>query len=652
MSLLSTGVSGLLAFQRSLAVTGNNIANVNTDGYSRQRVELSSRQPQFTGAGYVGSGVDVTGIERIYDQFLGNQVRSSTSAVASLDSYYRFAAQLDSMLADPNVGLNPALSSFFDATQVVANDPDSVPARQVMLTESEILVSTFNELGRSINDMRDRVNSELRAAVGEINGLAQSLATLNQNIVVASGLGAAPNDLLDQRDALIGRIADLVDVTVIDQDDGAQNVFIGSGQALVVGSTVSTLSVQNGGYEATTVGLHMTTGTGSVDITSSLAGGQIGGLLEFRDEVLNKAQNSLGRISLGLAADVNAQHALGVDQNGQYGATYFLSGGPAVLPHTNNVGGAVTASLVDTDNLTTDDYLLSFDGGNAYTLLNLTTKTATAINTGGVSPFTTAEIDGFSIEITAGAAAGDTFLIQPTRSGASDIAFALTSPDQFAAAAPLKSAEATNANGVPLNTGTGAITLPQVSSTTGLPLGVGGDITLTFNANAVGIGRPGFVLSGGLGGSIPYDPATESAGKTFTLAGIGGATFSISGVPVVGDAFVITDNLDGLGDNRNMLDMSALQTVTNLLGGTASYQDAYGSTVSDVGTRTSRASLNLQSQQALLNQALQERESVSGVNLDEEAANLLIFQTAYQAAAQVIATSNTLFQTLLNSFQR
>ena len=181
---------------------------------------------------------------------------------------------------------------------------------------------------------------------------------------------------------------------------------------------------------------------------------------------------------------------------------------------------------------------------------------------------------------------------------------------------------------------------------------MGGDITLTFNANAVGIGLPGFVLSGGLGGGIPYDPATESAGKTFTLAGIGGATFSMSGVPVVGDAFVITDNLDGLGDNRNMLDMSALQTVTNLLGGTASYQDAYGSTVSDVGTRTSRASLNLQSQQALLNQALQERESVSGVNLDEEAANLLIFQTAYQAAAQVIATSNTLFQTLLNSFQR
>ena len=351
---------------------------------------------------------------------------------------------------------------------------------------------------------------------------------------------------------------------------------------------------------------------------------------------------------MGLAEDMNAQHALGIDLNGIVGGDFFAMSTPQVLPHRTNSGGSISATITDATDLTNSEYLLRYDGADNYTMIRLDDNQITSFNTGGASPFTTTAVDGFTIDVTAGAAAGDTFIIRPTRTGAQDISLLLNRADQIAAAGPVRASQQTNANGLALNTGNAAISQPVVTSSTGTPLAT--PVSLTFDANAGGAGVPGFLVAGGPAGPLLFDPATDSGGKSFTLAGFGDMTFTIDGVPDPGDSFTIGNNFTGVGDNRNALALSGLSTLTQLTGGKETYTDAYGGMTARVGTRTLRSEINLNAQRGLLNQARQEREALSGVNLDEEAARLIQFQMAYQAAAQAVSVTNSIFQTLLGAF--
>ncbi len=644
---LNIGTSALLAFQRALTTTGHNISNVNTEGYSRQRVELVTRPPQFTGSGFFGTVRPQT-VQRIYDQFLVEQVSTSTTRFHQLDTLHGFASQVDDLLADPQAGLAPALQDLFNAVQEVANDPSSGPARQVLLSEAQTLVQRFGFLDGRLDDLREGVNIDLENSVSEINSLAEAIADVNADI---ARLGAddaqQPNDLLDQRDQLVRKLSELVGVSTFEQDDGTLNVFVGNGQSLVVGTTASGLTTTSNRFDPTRLEIAVVQGGSSVEISGQLTGGSLGGVLDFRNRILDSAQNALGRVATGLAVSFNNQHQLGLDLNGALGGDFFTAGTLQVLPNVDNAGGSVTGSIVDVGALTASDYELRYDGGNNYTLTRLSDGQSFAINTGGVSPYTTAQIDGFTLTITAGAAVGDTFLVQPTRTGAAEIDVSISEPSEIAAAMPIR-ASAGFSNG-----GSGVIKDEAVSDTTSLPLSAnGGDIILTYDPNALGPGTPGFTVTNGPGGTLAYDPATESGGKSFTLGGaFSGISFTISGTPLDGDTFTITDNTNGVSDNRNALALGALQTAPTLRGN-ASYEDAYGQLVAEVGTTTRQAEVARDAQSVLLDQAIKAQQSVSGVNLDEEAAELVRYQQAYQAAAQVISVTDTLFQTLLASVRR
>ncbi|VAX08888.1 Flagellar hook-associated protein FlgK [hydrothermal vent metagenome] len=656
-SILNIGTSGLIAYKRALDTIGHNIANVNTPGYSRQRTDLSTNIADLTGAGFIGAGVRTSAVSRMYDGFVTNQVRNSTSAGMRFEAYYGYASRLDNLIADESLSLNPVMQDFFDAVQSLADDPASMPAREMLLSESRAMIDRFNFLDGQFDDARNRLNQDLSTTVTEINTIATSIAEANAGIVVAYGMsgGAAPNDLLDYRDQLLVDLSALVSVSTVAQNNGAINVFIGNGQALVSDTHASTLAVTAGLTDANEKDITFTNTSGSVIVTSQLVSGRLGGLLDFRGEVLNPAQNELGRVAAGMALLFNAQQQLGVDLSGAMGGTYFTAPSPDVMASTINAGGgAVTAAYSGVGNLTASDYTLTKDAAaNTYTLVRMSDNSTTSIDTGGVSPYTTSAIDGFTLTITAGAVAGDSFLIKPTRDAAGDIALAMTDARSIAAAGPLRASEAVDGNGLPTNTGTSTITQPDVSNTTALPLsGSGGDITLTYNPDAGGVGVPGFDVTGGITTTLLYDPATESSGKTLTLPTKGGASFTVSGTPVVGDSFVITDNSSAVGDNRNALALAAMQQSQTMLAGTATLQESYVLMVSGVGADTMRADINMQSQQGLLNQAIAAREGISGVNLDEEAANLLRFQQAYQAAAQVVNVGKTLFDTLLRAVGR
>ena len=636
-NIFNIGTSALLSLQQSINTTGHNIANVNTDGYRRQRADFDTLPPQLSGGNYIGSGVTVDSIERIYDQFLVSEVRTRTSSHSGFDTLYQLSSRLDGMLGNDNAGLAPVLGEFFSAVQDVANNPGSLPERQVLLGQGEVLADRFHYLDSNLRSLNSEVNARIEGTLGEINSLAASIASLNKQIVSATGQsgGAVPNDLLDERDQQLSQLAKYVGVTTVTQSDGAINVMIGKGQTLVVGGNAESFQTASNPFDSTQTMIGLSGAGGNVsDITRFISGGSLGAVLEFREGVLNPAANQLGMVAVGLTSTFNQQHQLGIDLEGDLGGDFFqpLTATPTENP-ANAGSASASATITDATALTGDDYNLRFDGSQ-WVLTNLSNNSSQS----GAGPFS---VDGLTVSTSGIPASGDSFLIQPTRLAAGQFSVALSRPEDIAAASPVRAQQVLS------NQGSAEMTGLRVSDTSGLPLTSA--VTLTFNPDALGAGVPGFDVSGIAGGALAYNPATEGAGKSFSLAGL---EFSVDGVPQVGDELVIENNANGTGDNSNVLNLASLQTSRELMNGKVSYQEAYANMVADVAVKTRQAEKSLGTEQVLLDQSVSARESVSGVNLDEEAANLIRFQQAYQAAAQIIAVADELFQTLLSSVRR
>jgi flagellar hook-associated protein 1 len=648
VSILSIGVSALTANRQAMDTTGHNISNVNTEGYSRQTVDFATRKPDFSGIGYIGNGVDVAQISRQYDSFISSQVRNSQSVNSELQAYFNGASQLNEMVADADVGIQPTLNDFFNALQVLADDPASTSARQLVIAEADSMVDRFHYFDRQFEAARNTLNGQIQAQITEINRLAQGIASINSDI--AQAYGSTPNDLLDKRDQMVNDLSKLVDIQVLEQSDGAYNVFIGKGQPLVMMFDAATLTTQPSELDATHLDIAFNYSFGTQVITEQISGGAIGGMVRFRKEVLDPAQNRVGLVALGLANELNAQQALGLDLDALPGTSLFSLGSVQVQEPAGN-GSSITVDFNNIGDLTGDDYELIYDGTD-FILENLsdssTQTLAVGLNT----------VDGLDIDIDAtGATAGDTFLIQPTRNAAASIDLLFTDARRLAAASPLQMRPATDANGNALNTGNAVVTQPANSNVNGLPLAA--DMQLVYNAAASGFD----IINGPAAPDnfIAYDATdpTQIVGVDFPLAvnptqfsAFGGISFTISGVPADGDSFLISNNTSGSSDNRNALALVALQQADSLLGGTATFNETYAQMVSDVGSKTHHAELNLAAQESLLQRTQDAMQEVSGVNLDEEAAKLIQYQQAYQASAQIISIANTLFDTLISAVRR
>ena len=632
------GTSALLAFQRSLSTVSNNIANASTDGYSRQRVDLTTQTPQFTGVGYFGSGVRVDNITRVYDQFIVDRLQTNTSNYSQAEKFLGLVSQVDNLLADESAGLSPAIQNFFNSLQNSADDPASTPARQVFLSDANALVQRFQSIDNRLRSLASDAENDLVNITNEINGLGRALVRINETIALGGTSSTGqPNDLLDERDNLLRELSTYTSVKTVDQADGSVNVFIGSGQGLVVGSSVNQLQAARNQFDPERFDIVISQGGSLVDVTQQLTGGELSAVVDFRANILEPSLNALGRVATGIGATFNAQHQLGIDLNGNNGLALFdVNPIDAVVSNNNTGTGTVSASLTNVANLTNSDYEVIFDGSN-YRVNRLSDNVN--LFTGNLATLNTTSIDGFQLTIGAGAVAGDSFLIQPTRNSARNIGVLITDPGLIAHASPIRSTSALS------NTGNLEFELGAVSNATTFPLAA--NITLAFDPNALGAGVPGFIVSGGPGGTLAYDPATESAGKSFTLgAPFDGINFNVSGTPASGDSVTITNNTNGIGDNRNGLLLGQLQNSVTLLGNNT-FQSSFGELVADVGVRARQGQITEETQLVLLQQTEAEREATSGVNLDEEAARLIELQQAYQAAARIITVSNSLFEEVL-----
>ncbi|MFA7437629.1 flagellar hook-associated protein FlgK [Castellaniella sp.] len=558
MNLATVGQSGLLAAQNRLQTTGHNITNAATPGYSRQQVLVETAGATATSAGWVGRGVRAVTVQRAYDAFLSAQLMQARTRGAALDAYGGQIAQINNLMADRSTGVSPALQRFFDGLQAVASAPADVAARQELLGRADSLVSQLHQVNDFLNDQRVNLNEQISTAVQQANSLLDRIQSLNQKVAAAGAgvTGQPPNDLLDQRDELLAQLGELINVRMVEQN-GQVSLNAGNGQLLLAGDTVFHLRATPAPADAgrLTVSVEIPDGHGGLVALAlaetSVTGGQLGGLLEFRRDVLDTAQNDLGRLAVGLALSINAQHAQGYGLSGQPGGEVFSVGDPQVRAFGGNSTGLVPGlHYEDASKLTGSDYEARFDGVQ-YTIVRLSDGIQVAAGSAG-EPLS---FDGLALDTSAlQPQPGDSWRLEPVRDAIKGLRLVLQDPSEFAAAG-------LGADGLPGGTahGDNALQMAQLQ------------------------------LGKLLGGSVHSGPGQ----------------------------------------------------------GAMSLNEAYSRLVNTVAVKAQANQTAIQAQNALYQQSHAAQQAVSGVNLDEEFILLQRYQEQYRAAARLIDTASSMFDTLL-----
>lgn len=670
-NIYSIGLSGLQAAQIAISTAGENISNSSTTGYDVESVVLTESGGQDTGSGYIGSGVTVATVQRAYSQYITTALNNAQSTNSSLTASYNLATELSNLVGSSTSGIGSSITAFFSGLEDVANSPDELSTRQTALSDAQTLADEINSAGEQYDSIRSSVNTQLTDAVSQINTYTQEIAKLNEQISSASASGDTPNQLLDERDEDVSSLSQLIGVSVV-QNSSGYSVFLGNGQPLVVGTQSYSLTTQTSttnpseltvAWEGTSSSSSSASASDEQTLSSAaLQGGTVGGLISFVSQTLDPAEAQLGAIATSFAAQVNSQNELGLTLSGSAGGALFSVDPSTVYANSGNTGdAAVSVTLTDPASPPTDNYTLSYTGGT-YTLTDSTTNTVvgtTTVTPSSTSPFTAA---GLSITSTGTMQDGDSFSIEPTAGALDSFAVATTDASSIAAASPVLVSASTT------NTGSAAVSDTTVSSGYSIPSTT---TTLTYTADT---SDDDGTLSGFAAGStvtvnvpgsttsttytitsdtttVPYDPSTgaQISISDSTSGSLSGVSFTLTGTPESSDTFTIAANTSATQDGSNALALSDLVSSTSFTG-SETLTDAYANYVNSVGNTASSLESSSTSQTALVSQLTTEQQSVSGVNLDEEAAKLLQYQQLYQASSKVIQTAESMFQTLIGIF--
>ncbi|AZF01187.1 Flagellar hook-associated protein FlgK [Pseudomonas orientalis] len=679
MSLLSIGMSGLNAAQGSLSVLSNNIANANTSGYSRQQTTQNANANNPYGGVYIGSGTTLADVRRVYNEFLDAAYQNSTALSNDAKAYASQASAIDKTLSDKTTGMSSVLSAFFTAVQTAAANPSDVSARQVLLTSTQTLSNRFNSIAGQLNEQKQSINGQLGTMSDQVNQLTTSIASLNKQITLAQGsASSAPANLLDARNEAVRSLNELVGVTTSEKN-GVFSVSTGTGQSLVLGDQSNTISAVSSNSDPSQYTIVLNAGGGTaIDLGNVLSGGSIGGLLRYRSDALMPAINDLGRIALATADTVNSQLGQGLDLNGDFGSSLFkdINSAAAIAQRSqgamgNSSGsGNLNVSISDASKLSTYDYKVTFTSGNNYTVMRSDGKAMGAFDTNTTPP---PVIEGFTLALDGKGpmAAGDSFKVSPTANGASAIGTELTDANKIAFAAPLLGESSKT------NQGTGTFTPPSLT----LPIDIHGGadtaqlrtgiehsmpVKMVFGKPAAD-GTQGYTLNDAQGNSIGTGTIVPGQGNKITvdvpMRDANGALLvpaksfkfdtTIGGAPANGDSTTFSFNASGKSDNRNAQALLDLQTKATVgladAGGGVSLVTANSRLVSTVGAKAASANTDTSATGALLKANQDARNSVSQVNLDEEAGDMIKFQQYYTASSQIIKAAQETFSTLINS---
>ncbi|MET4001044.1 flagellar hook-associated protein FlgK [Marinobacterium sp. MBR-109] len=665
-SILNIGVQALNANQTALSYVGQNIANVNTEGYTRQTVLMGTQQPPIL-------GVEVKDIRRMTDQFLIKQVWADTSVFKSNEAYSQKIAQLDSMLVSDSTSLSSSMDSYFASMQQVVDDPLFIANRELFLAEASSLANSFNDFDSKLRSQADLVNTEIRSMTDTVNSITENIAALNVQISTMHAAGQSTNELQDKRDLLVKDLSGYVTTSVISQDGITYNVMIGTGQPLVVGNTAARLDVRNSDADPTQLDIYMTNGSGiSSQVTNQLGNGAIGGMVNYRDNVLQPTLNEVGRLAIVFSETMNEQHRKGMDLNGDMGEDLFkpLQRGEVTANAQNkNLNTSAHVSFYDVKELTGSDYKFEVTGIDSFRITRL--SDGQRFDSSNLTEVTSADeldqsatfyedtangsvsisLDGMTFTLKGEAGVGDSYLIQPTRSGGQLMDTKINNPRMLALASPLRIEPAST------NTGNAELTDINITSTrSSANLRTGAaelPLEIVFNApDADGNVTYSVYMNVASGSPEIYEGMENlvyTEGEPIVIEQDDYA-LTFNNQPNPGDRFTVEFNTNGYSDNSNALAMSDLQNQTLVNG--FSYQDTYGQLLAKVGTQASNANISYASSRSVLTASENALQSVAGVNLDEEAANLVKYQQAYSAAAQLISAYQTIFDSLISAVRR
>ncbi len=642
-SLLNVGTRALQANQVALQTAGNNIANVNTQGYSRQKVVLATVPGQFSSSGYVGQGVTVETIQRNFSEFLTRQSTLATSTQSADVTRADKLRQLEGIFEGGTQGLGASISDMLNAFSDVANAPTDMTARTVVLTRIDETASRMRAASQQLDDLQTGVAQELSQKVTTINSLAKSIAAVNDEISRSNGSGQPPNDLLDRRDQLIKELNQYVQTTSVEADDGSVGLYIAGSQELVLGNTASTVAIVKDDYgdSRSSKLAVLRAGTPLKLDENMLGGGEVSGLLRFQNQDLNEGRNLLGRLTLATTTAMNDQHKLGLDLDGNVGGDLFS---PTVFGNSNvmepkapavlNSGGvAMTLTIADTTKFAASDYEIQFNGATTGTITRRSDGQVTVFDT-ALSATNSISIDGLDIAQAGGAAAGDRFLVKPFSTSASNVTSVFSTPRALAVASPVA---ATMGAG-----NTGSLQQISISARSNPPAPASLGVILTFTGSNT-------YNRSDLGGPFTYTPgqAIEATGGALPLTDW---SLTLQGTPKAGDTVTVNANLFPTLSAGNAAAMMELRDTAMFDG--AALTDGYAGLISQIGIRTQSADYAAKVSASIATNVERDRAGVSGVNLDEEAANLLQYQQAYQASAKMIQIAQSIFDTLIQNLSR
>lgn len=632
--IFSIGTSALNAAYAALRTAGNNVANANTPGYSRQITVLTPQVGTFLGGNYVGQGVAVADVRRVYSDFLAQQAHQAQAAASQSDTRYLQLVQVSNLFADPTTGVGSTIDQFFRAVQDLTQRPADPATRQALLSAANLMAARFNDVGDRLQEFRNGTDQQLRLEIDAVNRAAREIAELNDKIALARGAGRSPNDLLDRRDTAIRRLNESIRVSMVEQDDGAVNLFLANGQPLVVGNRASEVGMTIDPIDPQNVLVGIRSGASVIALDADrIGGGKIAGLLQFRTGDLPQIENELGRLAVALSAQFNQQHRLGDDRNGQPGGDFFapLAANAFAAGTNGNPATTLAVTFADATQLAASDYRIDYTGGT-YWLTRLADGARIDASTlpgftasGGNVAFT---YEGLRFAL-AGAppANGDVFLAQPLRAAARSFDVALAQPAQIAAASPVQAqVPATNLGSIVVDD------LSVVGPTRNAALANATTITFT--------GPNTYTISDGV---------TTLTGQTYTPGTpvlFNGWSLALRGTPQANDQVTVGANVGGIGDNRNALKLAQIANLALVDG--SQLAGAFAAVVARVGAATQSADIYNAAQQSILQDAVNAESAVSGVNLDEEASRLMQFQQQYQAAAKVVATAKVIFEEILS----
>jgi|688.fasta_scaffold13547_3 flagellar hook-associated protein 1 FlgK len=644
--LMSLGMKAMAASYAGLQVTGHNIANAGVEGFSRQQVSLTTPEGQFTGSGFFGRGVVVESVVRAHDAFLTREAATARSLSAMDASRLTQLRRLEEVFQLGETSLGAATTELMDAFADLANRPADLSTRQVVLARARDLADRFTEASGRLDTLQDGVAASLRVSVQQINSLAGSIAEVNRRIADLKGLGQPANDLLDERDRLVSRLAEQVQVTRMESSDGTLSVFIGGGQRLVLGSQSTPLEVEQDSADPERLAVALAEGGALRTLEEGvLAGGALTGLLRFQNTDLVAARTRIGQLAASVGEAINEQHQRGMNLQPPVGSVassaLFAIGAPQVTRNLDNqrdsagaLIGSVSMAIEDAAQLQASEYTLqeTVPGSGSWMLLRLSDGRQTAVADGDL-------VDGMRITFgTPPPQNGDRFLLQPVSRAAGGFAALLDDPLDIAAASPL------TATPSPANTGTAAVSSLRI---TGTPIIANAMTTVSFVSNT---GSYTWALRDGGGALLDSGSGTWTPGATLPPAGvdINGFSLRLTGVPLNGDVITVapTPGSAVASNNGNATALLALRDAA--LTGGRTPTDAWSEALADIGVRVQSAETTSTISQTVAQQAETQRADKSGVNLDEEAARLIQYQQSYQAAAKVLQVAQAVFQELID----